>query len=326
MLLHFTNLLYLFLLFVTLFTGMLVYFRVAEYYKIIDKPSQRGSHQTPTIRGGGIVFILALFCWFALYRLSFPWFIIGATIIAAASFADDIKSQHPLLRVSAQVAAFAMIMWHTGMYSHPLWLVILMFIIGVGALNGFNFMDGINGMTGVYALVNLISFYYINNTIIHFSYTSLIVCMIVAVVVFLYFNFRDYARCFAGDVGSITIAFVQMFLLLQLIGGTHTFKWVLFFLVYGVDVVVTIVYRLRRRENIFSAHRSHLYQLLVNEMGMSHLTVALMYGAIQLLVNILVIAFFWKAAAWVSVVAVLVAGFAYVGVRAWVVGRVRRGA
>lgn len=319
----FTNFLYLLLLFVTLFTGMLVYFRIAEYYKIIDKPSERGSHQTPTIRGGGIVFILALLCWFALYRLSFPWFVIGATIIAAASFADDIKSQHPLIRLSAQAAAFAMIMWHTGMYTHPLWLIILMFVIGVGALNGFNFMDGINGMTGVYAMVNLVSFYYINIAITHFSYTSLIVCMIVAVVVFLYFNFRDHARCFAGDVGSITIAFVQIFMLLQLIGNTNTFKWVLFFLVYGVDVVVTIVYRLWRRENIFSAHRSHLYQILVNEMQLSHLTVSLIYGAIQLLINILVIAFFWRADAWVSVVVVLIAGFAYVGVRAWVIRRVR---
>lgn len=319
----FTKFLYLSLLFVTLFTGMLVYFRVAEYFKIIDKPSERGSHLQPTIRGGGIIFILALYSWFALYWLSFPWLVIGATIIAAASFADDVKSQHPLLRISAQVAGFAMIMWHTGMYSNPLWLVILMFIIGVGALNGFNFMDGINGMTGVYALVNLLSFYYINTNIIHFSFTSLIVFIIVSVVVFLYFNFRDYARCFAGDVGSITIAFVQIFLVLQLIGGTHTFQWVLFFLVYGIDVVVTIVYRIWRRENIFSAHRSHLYQLLVNEMGMSHLTVSLIYGAIQFAVNVLVIAVLWQAAAWASVVVILVAGFGYVGVRAWVVKRVR---
>jgi UDP-N-acetylmuramyl pentapeptide phosphotransferase/UDP-N-acetylglucosamine-1-phosphate transferase len=145
--------------------------------------------------------------------------------------------------------------------------------------------------------------------------------MIVAVLVFLYFNFRDYARCFAGDVGSITIAFVQIFLMLQLIGYTNTFKWVLFFLVYGVDVVVTIVYRLRRRENIFSAHRSHLYQLLVNELGLSHLSVALVYGAVQFAINVLVIAFFWKAAWWVSVVVILVVGFGYVGVRAAVVRR-----
>lgn len=323
MLSDFANLLYLLLLFFTLLTGMLVYFRVAEHYKIIDKPSERGSHVTPTIRGGGVVFVLALYCWFALYRLSFPWFVIGATVIAVASFADDIKSQHPLLRISAQIAAFAMIMWHTGMYTYPLWLVVLMFAVGVGALNGFNFMDGINGMTGGYALVNLVSFYYINNIIIHFSYTSLIVCMIVSVVVFLYFNFRDYPRCFAGDVGSITMAFVQIFLVLQLIGGTHTFQWVLFFLVYGIDVVVTIVYRIWRRENIFSAHRSHLYQLLVNEMGMSHLTVSLIYGAIQFAVNVLVIAVLWQAAAWASVVVILVAGFGYVGVRAWVVKRVR---
>jgi UDP-GlcNAc:undecaprenyl-phosphate GlcNAc-1-phosphate transferase len=323
MLLQFINFLYVLLLFVTLFTGMLVYFRIAVHFKIIDKPSTRSSHETPTIRGGGIVFVLALFCWFALYWLSYHWFVIGATIIAIASFADDIKSQHPLVRLSAQVAGFAFMLWQVDVYSNPLWLVILVFVIGVGALNGFNFMDGINGMTGVYALVNLVTFYYINVYLLKFGYTSLIVCMIVAVLVFLYFNFREQARCFAGDVGSITIAYIQIFLLLQLVAWTNTFAWVLFFLVYGVDVVVTIVYRLWRRENIFSAHRSHLYQLLVNEMGLSHLKVSTIYGTIQLVINIIVTAYLRYAAWWASVVAILVAGFAYVGVRAWVIRRVR---
>lgn len=324
MLSHFTNFLNVLLLIVTLFTGMLAYFRVARYYKIIDKPSTRSSHETPTIRGGGIVFVLALYCWFALYWLSYHWFVIGATIIAIASFADDIKSQHPLVRLLAQTAGFALMAWQVDLYAQPLWLMIVIFVIGVGALNGFNFMDGINGMTGVYAMVNLVSFYYINVHIVKFSYTSLIVCMIVAVAVFLYFNFRDHARCFAGDVGSITMAFVQIFLLLQLVAWTNTYTWVLFFLVYGVDVVVTIVYRLWRRENIFSAHRSHLYQLLVNEMGLSHLTVSSIYGLIQLFVNALIISFFWQSDWWVSVIMILVAGFGYVGIRAWVVRKVGR--
>lgn len=319
MLSDFTNLLYLALLFITLFTGMLLYFRIAEHYKIIDKPSARGSHLTPTIRGGGVVFVLAIFCWFALYRLSFPWLVIGVTILAVVSFIDDLKGQHPLIRISTQAAAFAMIMWHTGMYSHPLWLVIVMFIVGVGTLNAFNFMDGVNGMTGVYALVTLVTFYYINNLIIHFSYTSLIVFMIVSVVVFLYFNFREYARCFAGDVGSVTMAFVLTFMLLQLVGSTHNFSWVLVFLVYGIDVVVTIVYRIYRKENIFTAHRTHLYQYLANERGMSHLAVSLIYGAVQLAVNVFLITYLSKAPGWVAVVTVVVVGFVYVGVRAVVV-------
>lgn len=319
MLSDFTNVLHLALLFITLFTGMLVYFRIAEHYKIIDKPSSRGSHLTPTIRGGGVIFVLAVYCWFALYRLSFPWMVIGVTILAVVSFIDDLKGQHPLMRLSMQVAAFATIMWHTGMYTHPLWLVVVIFVIGIGTLNAFNFMDGINGMTGVYALVNLVTFYFINNHIIHFSYTSLIVFMIVSVVVFLYFNFRDYARCFAGDVGSVTMAFVLSFMLLQLVGSTRNFTWVLVFLVYGVDVVVTIVYRIYRKENIFVAHRTHLYQYLANELGMSQLLVSLAYGLLQLLVNIILIVFLVDAPWWASVGMVLVVGFGYVGVRAAVV-------
>jgi len=295
---------------------MLVYFRIAEHYKIIDKPSTRGSHLTPTIRGGGVVFVLAIYCWFAMYRLSFPWLVVGVTILAVVSFIDDLKGQHPLIRFAAQAAAFAMIMWHTGMYTHPLWLVVVMFVIGIGTLNAFNFMDGINGMTGVYAMVTLVTYYYINNHIIHFSYTSLIVSMIVAVVVFLYFNFRDYARCFAGDVGSVTMAFVLTFILLQLIGSTRDFTWVLVFLVYGVDVVVTIVYRIYRKENIFVAHRTHLYQYLANELGMSHLLVSLAYGLLQLLINILLILFLVDGSVWASVATVLVVGFGYVALRA----------
>lgn len=322
MLSEFANGLHLGLLFITLFTGMLLYFRIAEYYKIIDKPNDRSSHQVPTIRGGGVVFVLALLCWFSLYRLSFPWFVIGTMMLAAVSFADDLKSHHPVGRVIIQVTAFTMIMWQTGMYLQPLWIVALIYIIGIGAINAFNFMDGINGITGVYAFVNLITFYYINTQILHFSHTSLIVFMIVAVVVFLFFNFREHARCFAGDVGSVTLAFVQIFLLLQLLGSTGNFKWVLVFLVYGVDAVVTIIYRLKKGENIFRAHRSHLYQYLSNELGASQLWVSAGYGFLQLIVNFFVIGWLTERPFWVSALVVLFFGFSYVAVREIVLKRV----
>src|SRR5690606_886365 len=264
--------------------------------------------------GGGVLFILAIFCWFALYRLSFPWFMIGVTVLGVVGYTRDLRRVHPVVVFVAQVAAFAMIMWHTGMYTHPLWLIVVMFIGGVTLLNSFNLMDRTNGMTGVYAAVNLVTFYYINNHIIHFSYTSLIVFMLVAMVVFLFFNFREHARCLTGHVGSYSLAFVQVFLLLQLIGNTGSFMGVLFFLVNGIDVLMTAISRLRGRST------QHLYEILVKNHGVSAPGVALVYGLMQLLINIVVVLFFLHAPLWVALIIVLVVGVIYGVIRGRVEG------
>jgi UDP-N-acetylmuramyl pentapeptide phosphotransferase/UDP-N-acetylglucosamine-1-phosphate transferase len=155
-------------------------------------------------------------------------------------------------------------------------------------------MDGINGITGVYALVTLLTFLYIDRVIAPFTNATFILATVVAVLVFLFFNFRTKARCFAGDIGSVSLAFLQVFLLLQLIDATGNYGWALLFLVFGVDAVITIVYRIKRKENIFKAHRSHLYQYLSNELKLPHLWVSSAYGILQLVVNILVIHYFQK--------------------------------
>lgn len=319
----FVNGLHIALLLITLFVGSLFYFRIAEHYKLMGRPV--GSDAPLMVRGGGVLFILALVCWFSLYRLSFPWFVIGTLLVGAAGFIDDIRRQPLLLRIGIQVVAFSMIGWQTGFYHQQWWIVGLIFVIGIGAVNAFNSMDGINGMTGAYALANLMAFWYINEHIIHFSYTSLIAYMMVAVIVFLYFNFRVHARWFAGHVGSASLAFIQIFLLMQLIGSTQSFKWTLVFLVYGVDAVVTIVYRLRHRQNIFVAHRSHLYQYLSNEMGVPQLMVSFGYGLLQFIVNLLLIGFLHEGPGWISIVVILVVGISYVWVRERVLKRMEKG-
>jgi len=60
-------------------------------------------------------------------------------------------------------------------------------------------------------------------------------------------------------------------------------------IIYGVDTFLTILYRLTRHENIFAAHRSHLYQILANESGISHVKVSTGYTVAQLLINLLII-------------------------------------
>ncbi len=263
----------------------LAYFRVAAKFSIIDKPNSRSSHVKPVTRGGGIIFIFALLAWFFTKDFLLPWFIFGATIIAIISFLDDVMSLNPLVRFSAQLIAVLLMFYQLIPISWPIYLLLAAVIVCIGTLNAFNFMDGINGITGVYALVSLATFGFIHQFITPFANLSLIIIVSISVLVFLFFNFRDRAQCFAGDVGSVTIAFVLIFLLLQLILATNNFLWPLLFLVYGTDSIVTIIFRIKRRENIFKPHRTHLFQYLSNELGWPHLTVSLTYGVTQLLFN-----------------------------------------
>lgn len=301
---------------------MMAYFQVATRMNILDRPNERSSHRIPTIRGGGIIFVFSLSFWFVTEHFSYPWFIGSALLLAVVSFADDLHQQSPLFRSTGQFVAFLLMGAQIDLFHQPIWLILVTMIIGIGAINAFNFMDGINGITGVYSLVNLLTLFYINRTIVSFTYESILVCVILSVLVFLFFNFRRRARCFAGDVGSIVIAFVQIFLVLQLIYTSGNYGWCLLFLLYGIDSIVTIIYRIKRRENIFKAHRSHLYQYFSNEMAIPHLSVSLAYGIIQLLCNALVVYFLIDQPGWYFIVFVLVTGLSYVGVREMVLGRI----
>lgn len=274
---------------VVLFLSAWSYFGVAEKYRILDKPNHRSSHDIPIVRGGGIIFLVGILCWFIGYGMPWPWFIFGITSAAIISFIDDIRSQPAWLRFTIHLLAVVSIFYSLGLFSWPVWLWAAALIVSIGALNAFNFMDGINGITGVYALVSLLTFLYIHYMIIPFTSVSFVVVNILSVVVFLVFNFRKRARCFAGDVGSVTMAFVLIFLLLQLIYTSQNLLWVILFVVYGIDSVVTILFRLKRRENIFQPHRTHLYQYLCNELKWPHRVVSVMYGVVQLLVNSILI-------------------------------------
>jgi UDP-N-acetylmuramyl pentapeptide phosphotransferase/UDP-N-acetylglucosamine-1-phosphate transferase len=265
----------------------LIYFKVAIKFGIVDKPNSRSSHAQPAIRGGGVVFIFAILAWSVSNYFSLSWFVLGACAIAVISFLDDVISLNPLVRFLIQLLAVVLLFYQLWPISWPIYFLVLAVIFCIGTLNAFNFMDGINGITGIYALIALVSFYYIHTQVVAFTELSLIIVVSISVGVFLFFNFRKRAHCFAGDVGSVTIAFVLIFLLLQLILATNNFLWPLLFLVYGTDSIVTIIFRIKRRENIFKPHRTHLFQYLSNELAWPHLTVSLVYGAVQLLFNVM---------------------------------------
>ena len=268
-----------------LFAGMLMYFKIADKYNIIDKPNQRSSHNCITIRGGGIIYWLAGVLFSLRHLPESIYFLIGLTLICGISFWDDISSLPNKVRIIIHFLSISLVFYGLGLYLLlPWWLLLVAYIFFVGVLNAYNFMDGINGMMGWYSFVILISLQYVNQKIVPFTKPDFINYAILASIVFLFFNFKKKAKCFAGDVGSMAISFWIVTLLLQLMLKTESFIWVLFLLLYGVDVVFTILHRLYLRQNIFEAHRLHFYQILSNECKMSHLKVSVMYAIIQLIV------------------------------------------
>ena len=273
------------LLFAILLGIELLYFKVADRFNIIDKPNERSSHSRITLRGGGIIFYFGALLYFIVNGGGFPFFMLGLTIITLVSFIDDIHSVSRRVRLVIQFTAMALLFYQWGLFGGtPWWYLIIALICCTGIINAYNFMDGINGITGGYSLVLLGSLFYINHSVIHFTDELLIVVMILAVLVFNIFNFRTSAKCFAGDVGAVAIAFVVLFLLGQLILLTKDFSYIILLAVYGVDSVLTIVHRLLLKENIFDAHRKHAYQILANELGWKHVSVSISYMILQSLI------------------------------------------
>lgn len=276
------------IIFLLLLLVEMIYFRIADRFNIIDKPNERSSHSTIVLRGGGIIFLIGAWVWSAFFGFEYPWFLVGLTLVAGVSFIDDIHSLPDSVRLVAQFTAAAMAFYQLGILHWSMWWVVLLaLIVYVGATNVINFMDGINGITAGYSLAVLVPLALVNARIC-FVEQSLIVTTILALLVFCIFNFRPKgkAKCFAGDVGSIGIAFIMLFLLGNVIIKTGDITWLIFLLVYGVDGCLTIVHRIMLRENLGEAHRKHAYQIMANELGIGHVKVSLLYMGIQLVISL----------------------------------------
>lgn len=275
---------YYIIILVLLFVAELFYFRVADKFNIIDKPNERSSHSRITLRGGGIIFYFGALAYFLSNHWEYPWFMLALTLITFISFVDDVRSTSQGLRLVFHFTAMALMFYQWGLFSLSWWWIIIALIICTGIINAYNFMDGINGITGGYSLVILGALAYINSEITTFVEPALINTVLCAVLVFCFFNFRKKAKCFAGDVGSVSIAFILLFLIGKLIIKTEDFSWIILLSVYGVDSVLTIIHRLMLHENIGLPHRKHMYQLMVNELKIPHVGVSLIYMGAQALV------------------------------------------
>lgn len=292
---------------IILLIAELAYFRIADKCNIIDKPNERSSHTTIVLRGGGIIFTISMIAWaimmVAMGKDIVPYlpFLCGLVLVAGISFVDDIHSLPDSLRMAVQIVSILLMFWSVGLYTaiSPWWLMVLIVVVAlffcVGATNFINFMDGINGITAAYALAMIIPIALLNempelvgHDVTPFIEPSYLVVAIIGILVFSIFNFRPKgkAKCFAGDVGSIGIAFIILFALGRLMLATKDVTYIVFFLVYGIDGTLTIIHRIMLHENLGQAHRKHAYQLMANELGMSHVVVSLLYMGMQLVVSL----------------------------------------
>ena len=290
------------IIFVLLLATELIYFRIADKCNIIDKPNERSSHSTIVLRGGGIIFSLSMIAWAVLMVVQgqdfthYIPFLVGLLMVAGISFADDIHSLPDSLRMVVQIASILLMFWSINLGSGGMvqgawfWQVVIALValfFCVGATNIINFMDGINGITAAYGFAMLLPIALLNHTM-GFIDESYLIVAIIGLIVFSIFNFRPKgkAKCFAGDVGSIGIAFIILFALGKLMLVTQDVTWIVFFLVYGIDGSMTIFHRIMLHENLGQAHRKHAYQLMANELKMSHVVVSLLYMFMQLVVSL----------------------------------------
>ncbi|WP_195408417.1 MULTISPECIES: MraY family glycosyltransferase [Bacteroides] len=276
------------IIFMILLALELAYFKIADRFNIIDKPNERSSHSTSVLRGGGIIFLLSLWIWSVFYGFQYPFFLLAVTLIAGVSFIDDIRSLPDSVRLVAQIVAMTMMFGQLNILHWDMWwIVIIALIVCVGASNVVNFMDGVNGITGVYAMASLVPLALLNNTI-YFVNQSLIYVVLIADVIFCLFNFRPKgkAKCFAGDVGSIGVAYILLFMIGLLVLTTGDVTYLIFLLVYGVDGCLTICHRILLHENLGEAHRKHAYQIMANELKNGHVKVASLYMVVQLVLSL----------------------------------------
>ncbi len=319
---------------VLLLAAELIYFRIANHFNFIDKPNERSSHSTIVLRGGGILFVIALWIWGltpvhspvgegSIMALSwYPWMFVAVTLAAGVSFIDDIHSLPGSVRLVTQFVAMLLMFYQLGMLQWELWwAVIIALIVCVGATNIINFMDGINGITGAYAMATLLPLIMKNEELSMkngegFVEESLMIVVLLSVLVFSYFNFRPSgkAKCFAGDVGSIGMAFILLFIIGLKVMETGDVTYLVFLVLYGLDGVITICHRIMLHENLGEAHRKHSYQIMANELKMSHVTVSLIYAVTQLCINLVFVYVIPNTvlAHWIYMIAVIVvfgAGF-----------------
>lgn len=280
--------------------GAFLFLKLARIYGLHDHPSSRSSHWKPTVTGMGLIVALSFITYLFWHPFVLPeFFVAGFFIITAVSFLDDIFFLKHSFRLVIQMITMGLLMAQMpfssfGAEAVPIYLA--SFIFGVGVLNAYNFMDGVNGMLTLHALLVFSGLFYLNETLVDlqgnaitFTDSNFILSIIIPLAVFGFFNIRRSAIAFMGDVGSMSIAFITVYLIYSLIFRTGNYMYLLMFSVFGADAALTVCYKLLLGENIFVPHRDFLFKKLVHLGKWSHLQVSFAYFALQAAINFVVL-------------------------------------
>ena len=276
----------------------LFYFFLAKKFHIVDRPNERSSHHRVVLLGAGVIFYLAVLFYSlthfssSLCAAGMPHllgFLIGISALAIISYVDDLHPLPSWLRLITQLAAVVVTFWGD-IFAIEIWQLLLLVVLFTGILNVYNFMDGINGMLAAYSLVVVGTMGYIDLFVIPFVDIELIATIMIAILIFGFFNFRTKARCFSGDVGSITMGLIVLFLLVRYVKAlpeTGVSVSILCLIsVFLADGLLTVAMRFLSGRNFFVANREHAYETMVNELKIPHLYVATGYALLQLVINI----------------------------------------
>jgi UDP-N-acetylmuramyl pentapeptide phosphotransferase/UDP-N-acetylglucosamine-1-phosphate transferase len=282
-----------------LVTGGVRYY--ALHQSLIDIPNERSSHTQPTPRGGGLGFIIA-FLVALLFTAIIPQFNFPADLflplillpLAIIGFLDDRYNLPSSIRYLVQLGTALIAVVHYGSFPQP-WLsnlglsgeILVIAFTGIGftaLVNFYNFMDGLDGFITTITVLQL-------SFIALYLQQPLWWLLIASLLGFLYWNWSP-AKIFMGDVGSTVLGAVMAIALIQVQDPTLAWSSLAITLPITADTIYTLVVRLTRRENIFQAHRTHIFQRL-QQSGWSHAQVTLTYSALMIAIAVLI--FIWGA-------------------------------
>lgn len=295
--------------FLVMVLSLKFYFPFAEKKGMLAGVNHRSSHTKPVVTGAGFIFYIS----YIFYIISsillddyIPWPIfIGITMLAIISFIDDLKEVWFLIRLVIQLLATCLMLYQVYLNftldllafnaSFLIIIAIVALVFSVGFVNLYNFMDGLNGMMGGITISALVVFWLIDVFVVNFIDDSLIYFTLLPTLLFMFCNARKQPLCFAGDVGSVVLGFVVVYMLICLLVETSNMVYAFVFVSVYVEAGMTVIQRLFAGQNIFKPHRIHLFQLLCNEYKHSHLVVSGLYALNQLVFgSVIVVLNFYK--------------------------------
>ncbi len=295
--------------FLCTYFGVAIFRRWSLRRKLFDIPNERSSHTQPTPRGGGFVIVAVCLVFYIIYTLffthTFSWgYFVGAILIAVVSWLDDLYTISFVWRFLVHAVSAFLVIQTLGEFQEVsgfsfyfengrIFHLILLFFWIVWLTNAYNFMDGIDGIAGMQMVTAGIG-WLITGKILNLPTAEFFGGVLAfSGLGFLIHNWQP-AKIFMGDVGSAFLGYSFASLpILALTDDSENFGkflfagivlvWLFFF-----DTIFTFLHRVYKRERVWQAHRSHIYQQLVIK-GFSHQTVTILYGTISVLNVILLV-------------------------------------